>query len=115
MRPRSRSVQVSASNLIRAQEGTRYISEVSQVLLYDQRDSRINPTDGYFVRLGSDLAGLGGTVFYLRNTASSGYFVPVTDEWILLTSGRVGYIVGLGEDVEIADRYLPWWLHSAGI
>jgi len=99
------NVQVNASNLIKAQEGTRYISEVSQVLLYDQRDSRISPTDGYFVRLGSDLAGLGGTVFYLRNTASSGYFVPVTDEWILSTTGRVGYIVGLGEDVEIGDRY----------
>ena len=99
------NVHGSASNLIRAQEGTRYVSEVSQVLLYDQRNSRINPTDGYFVRLGSDLAGLGGTVFYLRNTASSGYFVPVIDEWILSTRGRVGYIVGLGEDVEVADRY----------
>lgn len=99
------NVQVRASNLIRAQEGTRYVSEVSQILLYDQRDSRISPTDGYFVRLGSDLAGLGGDVAYLRNTASSGYFLPVADEWVLSTRGRVGYIVGLGEDVEIADRY----------
>ena len=99
------NVQFGASALIRAQAGTRYVSEVSQVLLYDQRDSRISPRDGYFVRLGSDLAGLGGTVFYLRNTASSGYFLPVADEWVLSTRGRVGYIVGLGEDVEIADRY----------
>ena len=98
-------VQANASNLIRAQQGTRYVSEVSQTLLYDQRDSRINPTDGYFVRLGSDLAGLGGDVAYLRNTASSGYYLPVADEWVLSTGGRVGYIVGLGEDVEIADRY----------
>ncbi len=98
-------VQANASNLIKAQAGTRYVSEVSQTLLYDQRDSRINPTDGYFVRLGSDLAGLGGDVAYLRNTASSGYYLPVADEWVLSTGGRVGYIVGLGEDVEIADRY----------
>ncbi len=99
------NVSSTASSLIKRQEGTRYVSGVSHAVLYDRRNSRFAPSDGYFGRLTTDLAGFGGTVFYLRNTAQSGIYFPVADDWTLSVSGRAGYIVGLGEDVEIVDRY----------
>ncbi len=83
------------------------ISEFTQSLLYDRRDSRINPTEGYFGRMSNDLAGLGGDTHYLRNRFDAGKYIPLgkAREWILSVTGSVGYIVGLGEDVRFIDRF----------
>ena len=60
----------NASPLIKQQEGSRYTSELSHGLLYDTRDSKFNPTEGFVSRLTNDLAGIGGDVYYLRNILS---------------------------------------------
>jgi outer membrane protein insertion porin family len=95
----------SASALIRAQEGNNYLSEVSHSLIYDMRDSRINPTDGYIAGLTNDVAGLGGTTRYLRNVVRAAYYYPITDDFIFHVNGRAGHIFGLGQDVKIQDRF----------
>lgn len=99
-------VASDASRFIRAQEGEETLSEVSHTLSYDRRDSSFSPTEGYFVRMTNDLAGLGGTTRYLRNTVKGGQYYPFSrGDYVLGVTGKVGYIVGLGEDVGLLDRF----------
>ena len=100
-----KDVDSTASSLIKAQEGERYLSQVGHVLSYDARDSKIAPTDGFATRMNNDLAGMGGDVFFLRNVLSATQFYPLAPDWVLSASGKAGHILGLGEDVEIADRF----------
>jgi outer membrane protein insertion porin family len=99
------NIDSGASALIRQQEGTRYISEVDQILTYDLRDSKIDTTSGFLGRLENDLAGLGGTVHFLRTTLSGTQYFNLAPQWVLQTGARVGYIYGIGEDVNIGDRF----------
>lgn len=95
-----------ASRFIFAQEGTSTISEINHNLFYDKRDSRFSPSNGYFLRMTNDLAGLGGTVKYFRTELGGGYYVPLAEEWILSLKGTGGYIQGLGGDgVRLSERF----------
>ena len=78
---------------------------MGHTITIDERDSRIKSTEGYIFSLTTDLAGLGGTLKHLRNTAKSGYFYPIADEWIFHIGGKAGYIFDLGEDVHFQERY----------
>ena len=98
-------VSSNASPLIQSNIGVEYVSEVGHTITLDERDSRINSTEGYVLSLTTDLAGLGGTLKHLRNTASSGYFYPIADEWVFHIGGKAGYVAGLGEDVHLQERY----------
>ena len=105
-RDKIENVAASASRFIRDQEGSRLTSSIGQVLTYDTRDSRLNPTEGYFLRLDQDLAGLGGDARYLRNQVTGAYFYSVTDDWVVSVSATVGHIFGFaGEDVQINERF----------
>ncbi|GGB30460.1 outer membrane protein assembly factor BamA [Tistrella bauzanensis] len=95
----------NASRFIREQEGERLSSIVSQTFTYDKRDSRIDPRSGYLLRFTQDLAGLGGDARYARHRAEAGWYYPITDDVVGSLSGQVGYIVGLGDDVPINDRF----------
>ena len=98
-------VKSNASSLIRAEEGEDTLSEVSHTIAYDSRDRRINTTEGTLIRFDTDVAGLGGTLYHLRNTLNGSYFYPIADQWVFSMSGKGGYIVGLGEDVALSERF----------
>jgi outer membrane protein insertion porin family len=100
------NVQPTASLFIALQSGTHLTSSVGQVLLYDRRDDRLNPTRGYFAALGNDFAGTGFGVKFIRNKINFGYYYPVAPEWILTFQGEAGDIFGWGgEPVFIQDRF----------
>jgi len=98
-------VDTNASTLVQAQEGTEYLSQVSHNINYDKRDSPLKPTEGYQVALRTDAAGLGGTLKHLRNTVRGATYYEVVDEWVITVGGKAGYIIGLGDDVDILERY----------
>ena len=99
-------VLVTASRFIAQQEGTTTTSTVAQALEYDLRDSRIDPTEGYFARVEQEIAGLGGDAKYLKHALTYGYYYPLEDEWVLSTLARAGHIVGFDDDyVRIVDRF----------
>lgn len=100
-----RNVPDDASVYVRDEEGTDTVSEISHGLTYDRRDSRINPTRGYFGRITTDVSALLGDVNYLRNRFDTGVYYPVTDDWVASVTGSVGYIFGLGEDERLLDRF----------
>ncbi|HEY1799250.1 MAG TPA: outer membrane protein assembly factor BamA [Stellaceae bacterium] len=99
-------VQSDASLFIALQEGTHLTSSVGQVLLYDRRDNRIDPTSGWFVSEGNDFAGIGFGVQYVRNKVSGGYYYSLWPQWVLSVTGEAGDIFGWGgQPVLLQDRY----------
>jgi outer membrane protein insertion porin family len=99
-------VQSDASLFIALEEGTHLTSSIGQVLLYDRRDSRIDPTSGWYASLGNDFAGVGFGVQYIRNKVTAGYYYPVAPGWTLSVTGEVGDIFGWGgQPVLLQDRF----------
>lgn len=98
-------VSSTASRYVKEQAGTTLTSMVSHTLFWDYLDNRYNPSEGWYFSYSNDLAGFGGDTHYLRTDAHLGYYIPLTDKWVLGLSAGGGYIVGLGEKVRLNDRY----------
>jgi outer membrane protein insertion porin family len=100
------NIQSDASLFIALQAGTHTTSSVGQVLLYDRRDDRLDPTGGYFVSLGNDFAGVGFGVDYVRSKVNFGYYYSVAPGWVLSFTGEAGDIFGWnGQQVLLQDRF----------
>jgi outer membrane protein insertion porin family len=99
-------VQSDAALFIQLEQGTHLTSSVGQVLLYDRRDNRIDPTSGWYASLGNDFAGVGFGVDYIRNKVTAGYYYPIAPGWTLSLTGEAGYISGWdGQPVLLQDRF----------
>ena len=98
-------VKASASLAIKEQAGAAVKSAISQSLSYDSRDDRFRPTEGTIGRFTTDIAGFGGSVKFIRTDIRATKYLPVTEEVVGSLRGSLGYIVGLGEDVRIVDRF----------
>jgi len=99
------NVGSEASRFVREQQGRFITSGPGHDLLYDRRDDRFDPTDGYFVRLSQDIAGLGGDSKWLRNRLAAGYYYPFSEDWVASLSGEAGYIFNFNEPVRINQRF----------
>jgi outer membrane protein insertion porin family len=99
------NVGADASRFIKSQEGVRLTSSVGYNLTYDLRDDVLLPTEGYVARFGQELAGLGGSVRYLRTNASVSWYHPFSESLVGNLSYDFGNIFGLGENVRLSDRY----------
>ena len=100
------NLQSNTSLFIVLQAGQHLTSEIGQVLLYDRRDNRLEPTGGYYASLGNDFAGVGFGVDYVRNKVNFGYYYSILPEWVLSLTGEAGYIFGWnGQQVLIQDRF----------
>ena len=104
-RTQIRNVDDQASIFIKEQEGNKTVSQVSHTTSYDRLDNRRQPSKGYAVSVTNELAGLGGDARHLRSKIRAGYFVPLWEDRILSFRAETGFIVGLGEDVEIGERF----------
>ncbi|MBU6338544.1 MAG: outer membrane protein assembly factor BamA [Rickettsiales bacterium] len=95
------NISDSASQNIKNLQGSFTTSAIGQTFLYDKRDSRIDPKDGYYISMTQDYAGaIAGNVKNMKYEGSAGYYVPViNDDYILKFLARGGYIDGLGQDV----------------
>ena len=95
-----------ASIYIKEQRGKNIVSLIGQELIYDRRDSRINPTTGYYTSLGADVAGMGGDSKFVRLNVTGIRYFPVAEDVVLSLRGDAGRIWGIGgRDVRINDRY----------
>jgi len=101
----------NASQFIIQQRGTTLLSQIGQTLTYDRRDSIIDARRGYVLRLGTDLAGLGGDVAYLRTRIDGTYFIPLEQylgdpDYVIAISGSGAYLANFKkEDERIVDRF----------
>lgn len=100
------NVRSTASAYIREQQGRTLGSIIGHDFYYDRLDSRVDPSEGYFLSQGNDLAGLGGKLRYLRSRAKAGWFYPVAPRWVLSLRGEVGHIFSYTDDrIRINDRF----------
>ncbi len=104
-------IQSTASPFIINEGGTTVLSQISQVLTLDYRDSRTFPHKGFVIELGNDFAGLGGDARFLRENLNAAYYIPLdklfnNDEWGIKFGASLGYMTLLsGGREEIIDRF----------
>jgi outer membrane protein insertion porin family len=99
-----------ASDFIKDEQGWTLLSQVGQTMTFDWRDSRLNPHTGFVVRLGTDVAGLGGDEHYLRSKIDSSFFLPLdwltgNSLWGFSFSQGAGYLWNLQSRELIIDRF----------
>ncbi|MGE0225341.1 MAG: outer membrane protein assembly factor BamA [Acetobacteraceae bacterium] len=104
------NVYQTASPFIRNEAGKSLLSQVSQVLTWDHRDSRLFPHSGYVIELGNDFAGIGGDVSFIRTNVNGAYYVPLerylgNSEWVLKVAAGFGYLYPIGDNERIIDRF----------
>jgi outer membrane protein insertion porin family len=105
------NVASNASPYITEMEGTTTLSQISQTLSVDYRDSILDPHSGWVFRLGTDLSGLGGTEHFVRAKGDAAYYLPLdriagTEGWDIAITGGLGYLVDYaGSEESIVDRF----------
>ena len=97
--------------------GKRTTSSLGYSFIYDNRDNRIRPTRGRNFVVSQALAGLGGSVKYVRTRFNAGQWFSLGSGFILSLTGEAGYIHSLEkrrldeagnlieEKVRLTDRF----------
>ena len=104
------NIQQGASPFITQIAGYSLLSQVSQAITYDRRDSRIDPHTGYLVTVGTDVAGLGGNANFVRFSTNGEYFIPFdrftgNSDWGVSLTASAGYLWNEGQQENIIDRF----------
>lgn len=100
------NVDRNASIYIKEEEGRYSNSSIGQTMVYDKRDSAINPKDGYYLSFGNDVAGLGGDEKYLKFDGKAYKYFTLADYYTFKLFINGGYITGYGdENVRLSNRY----------
>ncbi len=104
------NVQSTASLFVQDEAGGSTLSQIGQVLTVDYRDSKLDPHSGYVVRLGTDFAGLGGTVDYVRTKLNGTYYIPLESilgnrDYGFAISAGTGYLANIGSRGRIIDNF----------
>ena len=103
-RDKIHDIENDTSIYIQAQEGKRVTSVIGQALQFDELNDRINPTDGYRVRLDVDYFGLGGDSEHILTELKLANFLRITDGVVLGNFLEGGYIASI-KDVKINDLF----------
>lgn len=98
-------VESTASRYIKEQEGQFFTSLVGHSLIYDDRDNRLSPTDGWYLRLNEDIAGLGGDDKFLRHEVQGEYYIPLAPKWTVALASSAGHMISLDDDIRINQRF----------
>jgi outer membrane protein insertion porin family len=82
-------------------------SVIGYSFVYNTLDDPIKPTHGLIFSLSQEFAGLGGSLKYVRNQATVGYYHPVLwDQFIGSFNIQAGYITGYdGQTIPIQERF----------
>jgi outer membrane protein insertion porin family len=98
--------ETTASLAVKQAQGAFLTSSVGSALTYDTRNHPKNPTRGIYLSAGSEFAGVGGDVQYVRVQGEGRAYYPITEN--LTFVGRVvgGHIEGWGgDDVRLLDLF----------
>ncbi len=88
------------------QRGSYLTSAIGYNVGLDRRNDPQNATRGYYINLSQDLAGIGGSVHYLKTEVRGAYFYGFTKDFIFSLRGDVGYVDGWnGNTIRITDRF----------
>ncbi len=94
------NIDAGASTSIKSIAGSYVNSTIGQTFLYDKRNNRMDPRDGYYVSITQDYTGVGGDIKTLKHEGSAGYYIPTFNEdFVLKFLLKGGAIEGVGQDV----------------
>jgi outer membrane protein insertion porin family len=82
-----------ASAIVQSQAGYSVTSEISESILWDTRDQRLNPTKGHLLRSSLSWGGLGGDNYYVRTTVDAVYYQQLFEEVVASVGGGLGAIL----------------------
>lgn len=100
------NVDKNASIYIKEEQGDYVGSIFGQTLVYDKRDSAINPKEGYYLSFGNDVAGAGGDEKFYKFDAKAYKYFTIADYYTFKLFANGGYIEGFGgKDVRLSNRY----------
>ncbi len=104
------AVGANASVYVKDAKGASLLSQISQALTLDYRDSRVDPRRGFVIRLGTDFAGLGGDARFARAKIDASYYIPLErvfgdPDWVLAINAGVGQMFTFGRNERIIDRF----------
>jgi len=104
------NVAAGASPFIVQLQGYTLLSQVSQAMTLDHRDSKVEPHSGYELSLGTDVAGLGGNAEFVRTNVNGQYFIPLdrytgNSDWGIALTASAGYLFNEGKQEQIIDRF----------
>jgi outer membrane protein insertion porin family len=99
------NVAAFASNQVVEAAGGEVRSIIGYDFYYDDRNDPVEPTGGWDFLVSQDFAGLGGSVSYVSSQVLAHYYYNVADGWLSTLRLDGGYILGIGEDVRLNDRY----------
>ncbi len=91
-----------------AAQGNVWTSLVGYSLIWDNVDSRKDPTSGYYANFHQDFAGLGGQSQFVRETLDGRYYYPVTEDLVAMFRVQGGQINGFGSqanNLPIIDNF----------
>ena len=103
-----KNVKDTASNLIKEEEGKKHVSSITLEIIRDTRNSYVLPSSGSKIDFSTELAGLGGDVYFSKNILSGSYYFPgFWEEHIISLWGEVGVVkpYGKSDRVPIFDRF----------
>jgi len=100
------NIDPTASIYILDQKGITTMSSLGHSVLYDRRDSKVDPTSGYYLRFGNEVAGLGGSEHFLRNSAGAGEYIKLGENTVMLLATSGGYMTALNNSpIRINQRF----------
>jgi outer membrane protein insertion porin family len=86
------NVQPWASTIVQSQSGTSVVSEISETVSWDTRDTRLNTTKGWLLRNSVAVAGPPGTEYYVRTTLDGVIFKTLVEDVVGSIGGSIGII-----------------------
>lgn len=103
----TQSANTTISNGLRTSLGRNLTSAIGYSLVYDTRDSRTNPSDGFYASFGQEFAGLGGDSRFISTTVDARAYKELLPEWGVVGIARAGggYITGVGRDLRASDQF----------
>ncbi len=95
-----------ASKYIKDEKGKYTNSSIGTTIVYDKRDSAMFTKEGYFLSLGSDIAGAGGDEKYVKFDGKAYWYHTMADYYTLKLFANAGMIEAYGdESVRLTNRY----------
>lgn len=102
-------IATTASPYIFADQGNNVLSQIGTTLVFDWRDSKIDPTRGFVFSGGADYAGIGGNADFVRLRADAAYYIPLVgllgDGWGIAERGSYGDLVPINHEQSILDNF----------
>ena len=96
----------SNSFVLQADDGSYVDSSISSTFVYDQRNSIIEPSGGYIVRVSTVLSGLGGNTGLVKNSVRGKFYQGVINDSVIL-SGELegGSLESFNGFSRVTDRF----------